>query len=464
MQEPRLEFPGAAGAQGQASVADSAMVESWGRYPEPEASRALTLDWIKPLPSLTGASSVLPHGQGRSYGDSCLNAGGQVLLTGRLDRFISFDDDSGLLRCESGVTLSDILEFAVPRGWFLPTTPGTKYVSVGGAIANDVHGKNHHRAGSFGRHVVQFELLRSDGSVTLCSPFDNEELFAATIGGLGLTGFILWAEIKLRRVPGPLIESESIKFRSLREYFEIEAESASKYEYTVSWIDCLATGSQRGRGLFMGGNHAWQKHIPGVSTKIKKRPAVPFNAPSFAMSPLVMRLAVEAVYRSQLKRVVRKIGSYDPFFYPLDAIGHWNRMYGKAGVLQHQFVVPHDNAYDVVDAVLAETGGAGEGSFLGVLKTFGDLRSPGMMSFPRPGVTLALDFPMHGEKTLQMLNRLDKVVIEAGGALYPAKDARMSGETFRASFPRWEEFSRYIDPAFSSGFWRRVMADAPVQA
>lgn len=433
--------------------------QSWGRYP-PARQSILQLRWASdalPLPA-TGGVTLLPYGQGRSYGDSCLNDGGTLLLTQGLDRFIHFDRDGGLLRCEAGVTLAEILRLIIPQGWFLPVTPGTQFVSVGGAIANDVHGKNHHRAGTFGCHVTRFELLRSDGRRLVCSPQENAEWFAATVGGLGLTGLITWAEIRLRPIANPFIATETIRFANLDEFFELSAAAEADYEYTVAWLDCLASGRRFGRGLFMRGNHAAQQlsGLPPVS-KPKNRP-FPFDAPNWMLNNLSIRAFNLAYYHRQRSKTASSLSHFAPFFYPLDAILAWNRIYGRRGFLQYQCVVPDDSGHTVIRSILEKIVASGQGSFLSVLKTFGDVPSPGLLSFPRKGVTLALDFPMRGAGTLELLNELDVIVRQAGGAVYPAKDARMSPESFQAYYPRWQEFSQYIDPEFSSSFWRRVTA------
>ena len=421
--------------------------ESWGRYPRTRSDERW-LHWASdPLPPVESGSTMLPHGLGRSYGDSCLNDGSTLLHTRRLDRFLAFDAQTGLLRCESGVTLDQILRAFVPRGWFPPVTPGTRFVTVGGALANDVHGKNHHRAGTFGCHVERFELLRSDGARLLCSPHENAELYRATIGGLGLTGLVTWLELRLRPVRGPLIDMESVRFRDLHEFFALSRESDATHDYSVSWVDCLG---KVGRGYFVRGNHADAHEARKAAGD---GIALPFDLPSFALNNLTMR-AFNAVYaRKQLRRVARARVGIEPFFYPLDGIRHWNRMYGQRGFLQWQCVVP---TADAIGTIMQRIRASGQGSFLAVLKTFGDKPSPGMLSFPRPDVTLALDFPMRGARTLALLDALDKLAIDAGGAVYPAKDARMSPATFRASFPQWESFAKHVDPAFSSSFWRRV--------
>ena len=429
--------------------------ESWGRFPKVKHTEVVPVFWRTQVPDLAGfGKPVLPFGMGRSYGDVCLNEGGVLLDASYMSRCIDFDEENGLLRCEAGATLDEILKLVVPKGWFLPVTPGTKYVTLGGAIANDVHGKNHHKAGTFGRYVTRFELLRSDGERLICSPEENVDLFKATIGGLGLTGLILWAEIRLKPIKSAMIEVEKIKFGSLDEFFEISASSDEDYDYTVAWIDCLATGENLGRGIFMRGNHAdapveLKPHDDG-------RLIVPVDFPGFVLNPLTMKLFNLGYYGVQRKKIVKSLMHYDPFFYPLDSIREWNRIYGKKGFLQYQFVIPTTEHRRTIKAILERIARSGVASFLAVLKEFGDIRSPGMLSFPRPGVTLSLDMPFRGGKTLLLLEELDKMVMDAGGVLYPAKDARMSALDFQTFFPQWREFARFVDPHFSSNFWRRV--------
>lgn len=431
----------------------SARIESWGRYPR-AMQRVLPLGYRDAgLPAAEG--TLLPYGNGRSYGDSCLNDGGNVLCTRGLDRFMAFDAASGVLRCEAGVLLSEILALCLPQGWFLPVSPGTKYVTVGGAIANDVHGKNHHVAGSFGSHVRAFELLRSDGERRLCTPEENPEWFAATIGGLGLTGLITWAEIQMKRVLGPWLATETYKFGGLDEFFALSSGSEGYHEYTMAWVDCVSTGESLGRGLFTNAEHA--PTPPGTAEPPAGRLAIPFTPPMSLVNGLSLKAFNWLYYHRQRTKLRRALLHYDPVFYPLDGIRQWNRMYGPRGFLQHQCVIPPAEARGGIEELLREIAASGQGSFLAVLKLFGDKPSPGMLSFPRPGATLALDFPNAGEKTFRLLERLDAVVAATGGAVYPAKDARMSGKHFRRFFPAWERFQAYIDPRFSSSFWRRVM-------
>lgn len=425
---------------------------SWNRYPRFCAAQIHAIsNRLAHLPSTE--SSMLAYGNGRSYGDVCLNQDGCLLMTRYLDRFINFDPDSGILRCESGVTLEEILSIIVPKGWFLPSTPGTRYVTIGGALANDVHGKNHHSVGTFGHHVRSFELLRSDGQRLECTPSKNSEYFHATIGGLGLTGLVTWVEIQLMPIHSPWMYVESKRFHSLKEFWPINHQYETEWPYTVAWIDCLAKNKQRGRGIFFSARHASMKDDYLFFKEGSWR--IPVTPPISLVNNLSVRV-FNKIYYWNPSRPNSKLTHYIPYFYPLDKIKNWNRIYGRKGFLQYQCVLPHESAETAIDSLLEIISKNGQGSFLAVLKTFGNRASLGMLSFARPGVTLALDFPNQGERTLRLLDSLDFVVKEAGGALYPAKDSRMSGEMFQCGFPEWESFMKFIDPKFSSSFWRRV--------
>jgi len=415
----------------------------------------LPIVWRSDPPALDRLRGpVLPYACGRSYGDSCLNEGGLLLDVRRLDRLIAFDEERGLLQCEAGVTLAEILALTVPRGWFLPVVPGTRWVSVGGAIANDIHGKNHHRAGTFGAHVARLELLRSTGERVRCVPHDP--LFQATVGGLGLTGLILWAEIRLKRVPGAGIMMERIRFPDLEAFFELAAEDHA-FEYTVAWVDCLAGGRRLGRGIYTRGDHA-PIDGPVPSPLRPARLTVPGDAPAGLLNRLTLGLFNEAYYRGQLGSRRRATVPYGPFFFPLDGVGEWSRLYGPRGFVQYQCVVPDGPGGGPIRTIFERIARSGEPASLAVLKRFGGACSPGMLSFPRAGITLAVDFAVRGARTLALLDDLDAVVREAGGAVYPAKDARMSPDSFRAFFPGLDRFTAYRDPKFSSSFWRRVHA------
>ncbi len=409
-----------------------------------------------PFPTIPG--TVLPFGNGRSYGDSCLNVGGALLQTRSLDRFIRFDREAGIVACEAGVLLADILRLVVPAGWFLPIVPGTCHVTLGGAIANDVHGKNHHRAGTFGRYVRQFELLRSDGARLVCSPTDNSNWFAATVGGLGLTGVITWVELQLRPIRSPRLNVESARFGNLAEFFALCEEVERDYEYTVAWIDCLSRGKRLGRGILQCANHAEQQDSAQASPE--RTLAVPFASPVSLVNGVSLRIFNALHYYRQSRNRKRTSEDFGRFFFPLDRILQWNRLYGPAGFYQYQCVVPMHSARRATTELLETIAGSGLGSFLAVLKRFGTVVSPGMLSFPREGVTLALDFPNKGAAVERLFQSLDRIVGTAGGTLYPAKDGRMPGALFRSGYPRWQEFSQYIDPACSSSFWRRVTENA----
>ncbi len=430
-------------------------IRSWG-LPGPFRHIAIdlgsrTIDWHGI------AKSVLAYGNGRSYGDSCINDGQGLLLTRRLDRYLGFDNETGALECDAGVMLSDIIRDFLPRGWFLPVTPGTRFVTVGGAIANDVHGKNHHVAGSFGDHVDSLVLARSDGSMLRCSARENTELFRATIGGLGLTGLITSATLRLRRTETGWMKVHERRFESLDEFFAINTWAESNYEYTVSWIDCTARGARRGRGVCLAANHAAAGDI-GSRPKVRVTPravTMPITPPFSLINGFSLRLFNEAYWRraSSSREFLQPML---PYFYPLDSVLNWNRIYGPDGFFQYQCVLTQDTRAATAE-MLDEITRSGQGSFLAVLKTFGGSTPPGMLSFARAGVTLALDFPNRGSKTIDLFERLDRIVQNAGGAIYPAKDARMPGALFKSGYPAVSEFGRWKDPRFSSSFWRRVM-------
>lgn len=430
-------------------------LNSWGRLPSArEQHERPVTDRFAPLPDFVGRA--LPRGNGRSYGDSCLNAGGALLTTRALNHFISFDPATGVLEAEAGVTLADVIALALPHGWFLPVTPGTRWATLGGAISNDVHGKNHHVAGSFGHHVRSLELLRSDGSREQLVAGAGSERLRATIGGLGLTGLITRCELQLRRVPGPWLDTETVRFDCLDDFFALSAESAPTHEYTVAWIDCLAKGAHLGRGHFIRSDHAPGDPLAPVPGG-HQRLAFPITPPMSLVNRLTLRPFNSAYYWRQPARRQRVQQHYQGYFYPLDGIGNWNRMYGPRGFLQHQCVLPPSAARQATAALLRAISESGQGSFLAVLKDFGDMAPAGMLSFPRPGTTLALDFPNTGPDVFRLLERLDDIVAEAGGTLYPAKDARMAPALFQQGYgDQLAAFHDHIDPRLSSGFWRRM--------
>ncbi len=432
---------------------------SWGRYPRNPQS-LYPVFWqdalsgvISDLAERTGGG-LLAFGLGRSYGDSCLAESDHVVAMQRLDRIISVDWENGVIVVQAGMSLADLIRYILPRGWFLPVTPGTKFVTLGGSVANDVHGKNHHVMGTFGCHVRRLVMYRSHEGVVECSPSLHPDLFAASIGGLGLTGIILAVELKLLRVSSSFISQRVIRFRNLDEFFAISEEHDRSYPYTVSWIDCLARGQNLGRGHYIVGDHANSGGLLPVSVKGIK---IPFTPPFSLINGLSLKV-FNSLYYNRLKgKDVSSIIDYDKFFYPLDGILEWNRIYGRAGFQQYQCVVPTANAKEAISEILNEISRSGNGSFLAVLKKCGDCKSPGLLSFPMPGTTLALDFPQKEPVISHLFERLDALVHEAGGRLYPAKDAHMEAEHFRQSYPSWPKLEKMRDPVLSSRFWRRVI-------
>lgn len=427
-------------------------VSSWGKLGNFEHDVQALSDRHQVATQLKNCRTGIAYGMGRSYGDVCLNPDGVLWQTTGLDHFISFNENTGRLVCEAGVLLRDIQRLIIPRGWILPVTPGTQLITVGGAIANDVHGKNHHVLGSFGDHVKWLKLIRTDGTIIECGPDLLPDWFAATVGGFGLTGIITEVVIQLRRVLGSWLATETVPYANLDEFFQLADDSETDWEHTVSWIDCVAKG---GRGIFMRGN-------PTVETRQEpkgRKLTMPFVPPISLVNKLSLRPFNIAYFNLKKWQAGKNITHYESFFYPLDNLLEWNRMYGPKGFFQYQSVVPREFGRDAVQAMLREIARSGEGSFLAVLKTFGNRQPVGMMSFLQPGVTLALDFPNKGERTLKLFQRLDAIVRETGGRLYLAKDARMPRDLFEVGYPRLAEFLQYRDPGMSSAMSRRLIGN-----
>jgi FAD/FMN-containing dehydrogenase len=425
-------------------------VSSWGRLSALPHEVVELTDRDRIAADLAAHRPGIAYGLGRSYGDECLNPGGVLWSTAGMDRLIALDSTTGRLVCEAGARLYDIQRVMIPRGWSLPVVPGTQQVTVGGAIANDVHGKNHHVAGTFGDHVKAVRLVRTDGETIECGPDLRPDWFAATVGGMGLTGVIAEAELQLRRTPGPWLEAETLPFKGLDAFFRLSAESEAAWEHTVSWIDC--TSGADVRGLFMRANPTESGAVP----RRARQKTFPFTPPVSLVNRLTLRALNEAYYALNRRHAGRRVVHYEPFLYPLDGIGDWNRLYGPRGFYQYQCVVPTGPGRQAVHDMLDAIARAGKGSILAVLKTFGDRQPPGLLSFVAPGVTLALDF-QNRPGVLTLFERLDAIVRAAGGRLYPAKDARMPREMFEATYPRLAEFLAYRDPGISSGMSRRLM-------
>lgn len=428
---------------------------NWNNYPKVKQQNIITPAWRDVTLFDNKIKSYLPHGNSRSYGDVALNQTGTLIKTTALNHLIEFDHDTGILRAEAGCLLNNILTLVIPKGWMLPVVPGTSYITLGGAVANDVHGKNHHSQGSFGCHVTQLELQCSDGKTYLCSQHQNTDYFAATIGGLGLTGFITWVEFQLMPIQTSGLDVIKCRFNTLDEFFQLSEKYSDQYEYTVAWLDTTSKGKAFGRGYFSAANHSNTFIKP---QKKNKKHNVPFYFPSFTLNKVSASAFNNMVYHTapkQLKQYQQDMLSY---LFPLDNLLHWNRIYGRKGFLQYQFVLPKSSDYERgLDEILNLIVTSGQSSFLSVLKMFGEKKSAGLLAFPEAGVTLALDFPFNGKKTLALLTQLDAVVQQYQGKLYPAKDARMSADSFRQFYPRWQEFQAFIDPQFNSDFARRVM-------
>jgi FAD/FMN-containing dehydrogenase len=408
--------------------------------------------------------SYISRGLGRSYGDSSLNENQGVILNQRLNRFIAFDPTSGTLHCEAGVSLQEVLDIFVPRGFFPAVTPGTKYVTVGGAIAADVHGKNHHYDGCISEFVDAFTLLTACGDILNCSRGENPDAFWATIGGMGLTGIILDVTMRLRPIESAYVTVDYQKAPDLDAALAAFSKGDEHYRYSVAWIDCLASGAALGRSVLMRGNTAGVEDLPvqqraePLRFHARRRKSVPFNMPGFALNRLSVKAFNALFYRRHSD--ARRIVDYDEFFYPLDSIYHWNRMYGRRGFVQYQAVFPTESSRAGLVQLLETISASKLASFLAVLKSFGP-QNQGMLSFPRAGSTLALDLPNKGARLTELLDRLDKIVLDHGGRLYLAKDSRMSAEMFRRMYPRLDEFRQVkakLDPQnqFSSSQARRI--------
>ena len=449
-------------ARGQATIPVTCRLSGWGRYPSVEAavaSPARLADIAIPA-----RGSVICRGEGRSYGDAAVSSRGLVLLSRDLNALCRFDEATGVLTAEAGMTISDLLDRVVPLGWFPPVTPGTKHVSLGGAIAADVHGKNHHRDGSIGNHVLGLELILADGATVQCSPRANADLFWATIGGMGLTGIIARVTLQLMRIETSSIAAQHFKAPNLETAFRWLGDCEHDDQYTVAWIDCLSRGRVLGRSIVMRGHHAGRHEAEAdLSVKGASPFNIPLDLPSFVMNPLSVSAFNQLYYTVQGRKTRPFLVDYDRFFYPLDMVRNWNRMYGRRGFLQYQFMVPDAQADTGIRLVLERVAQSRRAIFLAVLKRFGP-GNPGPLSFPDSGYTLAMDLPMTGPDVLRLLDDMDEIVLRYGGRVYLAKDARLAPERFRSMYPRLGEWLRVkyaVDPdgRFSSDLSARLGLD-----
>ncbi|WP_320178425.1 FAD-binding oxidoreductase [Roseovarius pacificus] len=440
-------------------------LSGWGRYERqqcevyrPEQARA-----IEQVLRSNQHDHYIARGLGRSYGDAAVNEGGGVIDFSRLNRMMAFDPASGILECEAGVSLAGIIATFLPQGWFLPVTPGTKFVTVGGAIANDVHGKNHHRDGTFGQFVVDFGLFTPNRGLQVCSRAYNTGLFWATIGGIGLTGIILTARIQLQRVPSAYISVDYHKSRNLEDALSTMHASDERYQYSVAWVNCLARGKKLGQSVLMRGNHATVDQLPArfreqpYQVKPRREVPVPIDFPGIVLNAPLLRTFNKLFYGMH-RSVEGVITDYNRYFYPLDSIHHWNRMYGKRGFVQYQATLPPESVGGLV-RLLERLGQSGRASFLGVLKCFGE-SGAGLLSHPMKGYTLTLDIP-NKSGLPPFLHELDEIVLAHGGRLYLAKDATASGEVIAEMYPKLDAFCAIkgeVDPdnRLSSSMARRL--------
>ena len=427
-------------------MAQQKEVFNWGKYPRIK-SRFTEPEFVDEMVRIVKEENrLIARGNGRCYGDAAL--GESIISTLKHDKFIDFDKKNHQFECQAGALFSDLLEFLVPNGYFLPVTPGTKFITVGGAIAADVHGKNHHKEGSFSDHLIAFELLRGNGEIVTCTKEQNSELFWETVGGMGLTGIILRARFYIKPIETAYIKEEKIKARNLDEIIRLFEESAD-WTYTVAWIDCLQKGKNLGRSILMRGEHALKTDLPKklaknpLAPKPKRKFNVPFNFPGFVLNTLSVKAFNFLFYHKQFKRKLKVVSDYDTFFYPLDAILNWNRMYGRKGFTQYQFVLPMENYKEGLTEILKKIADYGLGSFLAVLKYFGEQDKRAKNSFPMEGYTLALDFKIQ-PRLFRLFRELDKIVAQYGGRIYLAKDALSKGNLF----PKISRDEKFISEQF----------------
>ena len=426
----------------------------WGNYPVQRChiARPESVEALRELVTQGQLADYVPRGLGRAYGDSALNSGRGVVLQTPRNRFLSFDETTGVLECEAGLSIEEIIEHLLPRGWFVPVTPGTKHVTIGGAIAADIHGKNHHVDGCFGQHVESFELMLADGSIVTCTPNGpKQDLFWATVGGIGLTGIILSARVRLARVETSYFQVQYLRGGDLDATLRNLKETNDRFRYSVAWVDCIASGKTMGRSVLMLANDLTKHELPkGLASDplrlaSKMKAMVPMQLPGFVLNPWSIRALNTAYYGLNGDRT--DFVDYDTFYYPLDRVLHWNRVYGRRGFVQYQALLPPESSETGLVALLEKIAKSRRASFLAVLKSCGPAnRSP--LSYLHPGHTLALDLP-YTRDLPELAQELDRILLDYGGRLYLAKDALTSKEAFHKMYPRLDEFRQVkaqVDP------------------
>lgn len=407
-------------------------ITGWGRYPRVKTEGIYFEDSQKLGEYLKKESDVIIYGLGRSYGDSALNQ--KVIFSRRFNNILDFDPQNGVVTCESGVSLAEVIQVFSPKGWFLAITPGTRFITVGGAIASDVHGKNHHQEGCFSQCLLYFDLMLADKKIVRCSRKKNTELFFATCGGMGLTGVILSAAFRMQRIPSTYIKETTFRAKNLEETFML-FEEQQKVPYSVAWIDCLGNGNNLGRAHLMVGDFIDNRGFdppPAINF------STPMEMPEFLLNRFTGRLFNQLYYQRISKPTSERVVHLADFFYPLDAILHWNRLYGRRGFTQYQLVLPKEASLPGLRLILSCVSQSGLGAFLGTIKLFGP-QNRNYLSFPMEGYTLAMDFKIQ-QGLFHFLDELDRIVLDHGGRLYLTKDVRMSPETFRKGYPHWKTF------------------------
>jgi decaprenylphospho-beta-D-ribofuranose 2-oxidase len=438
------------------------ILSGWGNIPK-SISKVVYPRTAEEIKESLTIDKLLPRGLGRSYADQATNTNHLVMKMEKMNHFLEFDEKTGILNCEAGVSLEEIIQHLTPRGWFPMITPGTKYITVGGAIANDVHGKAHHADGSFVNCVYDFTILLANGSVAKASREENSDLFWANFGGLGLLGTILTTRIQLRKIETTYFKQKAFAARNLDEMLQAIDDSEKEFTSSVAWLDSMAKGKDLGRGVLTMGNHAHLSDLPeklkSDPLKIGKKPklVVPFYLPAFALNKFTVGILNTALYIMQ--KSAKNISHYDSFFYPLDMINNWNRGYGKRGFIQYQFVLPVPNGKENIRKILEEITKSDCVPFLNVLKKFGKEQG-GLLSFPFEGYTFAIDFPIT-PKLKPFTERLDKMVLDMGGRIYLGKDAYLDEATFKAMYPQhteWLKIKKKYDPSnvFTSDLARRI--------
>lgn len=410
----------------------------WGNFPvkKGKLTHVSTKDGL--IEAINTNKTVIPYGNGRSYGDNALNEN-MVHFNNPINP-IEFNQETGIGHINAATQIGDLIDYILPFGWFPPVVPGTKFVTIGGAIAADIHGKNHHVDGCFSQHIISFNLMLENGDVVECSKKKNHDLFKATCGGMGLTGVIINARIKMIRVGSRFIEQISFKAQNIDELFAL-FENYDPLRYSVAWIDCTATGNKLGRGVLLAGEFSKNRPLNGYNTDIQSRFNIPFFLPSWLINSLSLKIFNTLYYHlSSLNKRKKVVVDLNRFFFPLDQILNWNRIYGKLGFLQYQFVLPKENSKKGIKKILNKISESSQGPSLAVLKLFGPSNN-NYLSFPTKGYTLALDFK-NQTNLFPLLDKLDKIVMDNGGRVYLAKDARIKGQNFQSGYIKIKQFRK----------------------